>query len=250
MRLFIIILILALPLFGAGQESTPKPTEIVYLKDGSILKGEILQWKQNEFLVLLIKDNIEINIPAETIKKVIIKHPRSNRVMPRKEIPGFYGGAGIGLGFSSEDGLLAIDGVGGYRFHPMAHLGAGAGVYRFNFDDNEHIYPVYGEWRGDWSTKAFSPYTVLRVGTGFASWNNSDGFGGWEERRSYQPGFFINPMAGLRLGAVGQAALALEFGYVRYQGNYTTENTGWGGNTKSEIDFVYQRWVFRLAVGF
>lgn len=234
----------------SAQEPDPPLFSRIYLHGGGFLYGEILAWDMGKELLLRDRKGVEYRIPAETLRRVV--HDRNYRTSPASFIrpAGWYGGGSFGLGFSEDSGLLLADLHGGWTRHRMLHAGISAGVYRSVTEGNEIFYPIALEWRGYWMESSFSPYTVIRAGTALASYLSESEW--LPERRDYKPGFSFAALAGLRLGHVGPAHLALEAGYyrqdIRYDFHYD-EQGGWippGGSVRR----IQQRWLFRLVFGF
>lgn len=235
----------------SAQEPDPPLFSRVYLHGGGFLYGEILAWDMGRELLLRDRKGVEYRIPAETLLKVV--HDRNYRPGPALFVrtQGWYGGGSMGLGFSEDSGLLLMDLHGGWARHHMLHTGLSAGVYRSVTEGDEIFFPIALEWRGYWMESAFSPYTVIRAGTVLATYLTPEEE--WRpEIREYQPGICFSALAGLRLGHVGPAHLALEAGYyrqdIRYDFHYD-EQGGWippGGSVQRS----QHRWLFRLVFGF
>jgi hypothetical protein len=211
--------------------------EVVYLKNGSIIRGIIIEQQPNKLVKIQTSDGNVFVYKIDEVEK-ITKEPYYNTTRKKgnshfqyRETNGYKGfldlGYTAGTGDLGED-ELEINGTYGYQFNPYLFLGVGTGVHYY-FDSNKVALPIYADFRTNFMNNAITPFVGLKVG--------------------YSPfdfeGFYLNPNAGVRFALDNKALKALNFsmGYSMQKvavdwGYYgtTTETVG-GFNIKVGLEF-------------
>lgn len=223
---------------------------VVYLKNGSILRGTIIERNDAQLKVEILGgsifaiERVEV-IKIETEKKQYKYKSRVKKdyIIKNKGIyHSIYGGLYSGTGeFGDYAGAFSFQWASGYQWNQW--LGVGIGVENDSYIDNDtrNIVPIFAEVRGYFLNKPFSPYYALHIGYGIASKvvnieNNLDADGG----------LFIHPQIGLRFPSRSNAAFTMALGYTYQRANY--EFNDWQGNYWDRVTF--QRVSFRLGVLF
>lgn len=201
--------------------------DVVYLKNGSVIRGKIKGYSSLDALKIETEGkNIWVFKIAE-----IDSVKQEEIIFPEKEIhfkqSGFYNltDCGILAGRNSYQNLYSpsVITINGYRFHSGISCGIGIGAEILQILSA----PVFGELRYDIiKKKNFSPFVSIQSGYAFPLENNYTYYG-----NNYKGGILINPEIGFRNYFSGGMAISLSIGY-RYQELHSTRGMYWGGEEK------------------
>jgi hypothetical protein len=254
MKLLIVIL-LTFPLLITAQTGN---SDVIYLKNGSILRGKIISISESQSLTLqLAEDTVRMKIPETMIKKIIQEAPKTSA--PRgQRLPkpyefsekGFYKTiyAGLNPGAYSQNNWSNTRSLGfnasasfGYQFNRWYGVGLGAGVENYYFDHN--LFPVFVETKGYWQKKNISPYHSLAVGYAFA--NAADA-------QSVKGNLFVHPAVGYRFGASTSINFFADLGLRIQEVSRSYQITQWwdGRTIQYTEDWLYKRLTFRFGIIF
>ncbi|MCF8237797.1 MAG: hypothetical protein K9I85_06550 [Saprospiraceae bacterium] len=244
---FLLCLFMGLVHVPLTAQSSGGNEDVIYLVNGSQYRGEVLDWQDDGAVRIRTWSGLELDIPKDMIKKVVQK--KIARQDPRQTRRGWFGTAGIGLGFNDSGVLAEFDVSCGYRFHRMAMMSIGTGVTALDVGVYSQLrtVPIFLEWRAYPWVRRLSPYVVIRNGISFPGESGGDS---WSER-DYRPSYMGMALAGLQLGSLGEASFVLEGGYQLDIINSRISWTDWQGNPYSnKREQVFQKWVFRMGVIF
>lgn len=225
-----------LSLFCFGQNGT---LDEVYLKNGSILKGEILKYNQGENLTLKIGDERIMVIQEANIERIVqgevkveemdvdIKDEVGDGIeisdtKPAEKVPfvyktsGWYNTTSISF-YAGNDGSDS-DGSGNFKLGSGLHnvvgkqirpsLGLGLGIGLDNYSRRgETILPIFVEAKGYPIATMKQLYYKLAVGYGFAFKRESFGI------IAANGGYLISPAVGIRLGTPDGTNVNIDLGY-------------------------------------
>lgn len=233
--------------------------DIVHLKDGSVLRGEILAYQQGESLRLKIKAG-ELVIKEEDIDKIIqeptnplfslsLTKQKKKKVYAFKE-KGFYSATVFALlPAGGEEGNsevgLSLQASFGYQFNRMFGLGIGASIDGYaNAGGGDTFLPVFLEARGYLRKKIRTPYWVVAAGYGFPLRTNEFN----QDVRRFEGGYMLHPAIGYRLGADKAVNVTFDIGY-KFQKALTEKEFFFSGDIFTR-DVLYQRLSLRMSVIF
>ncbi|MDR2138959.1 MAG: hypothetical protein LBP50_05375 [Tannerella sp.] len=199
--------------------------EVVYLKDGSVIRGMIVEQVPNQSLKIRTADGSLFILEMKEVKK-LTKEPVAGRrnalrhrpaaETPEKPSAGRYSAAVqiAGLGYQellSSTGLIYQETsfICGYRHRHFLFLGGGVGLEHMagDFRDSYNLrIPVFVTVKLNMNRRRVSPWIQLEVGKRF---NANDYF---------QDGLFVCPKAGIdfNLGAGKRTALFLSVSLLEY----------------------------------
>ncbi|MEO7175938.1 MAG: hypothetical protein ABIV51_08665 [Saprospiraceae bacterium] len=196
--------------------------DVVYLKNGSVLKGHISTYKLGEGIQMTTVTGFEMAIPDNLIDKVEQVELRQNVKAGKEAKTEFLRNTGmyytIEFGPTFNISRLGMDMrfSSGYLFHHLLGLGAGFGYDNYGIDTYSPIFPVYGEIRGYILPRSFTPFYNVKVGYGFAGNGRSD------EADRQVGGLFFHPQIGLRFSNGGRHVnCALSAGLKWQKATYT-----------------------------
>ncbi len=249
MKYFLILVCILL--FGnilLGQGSEAKP-DVVFLKNGSIFKGKILDYHPDKELKLeLSNSGVIITLESKKVKKIIqgdVAHVYLKRVKRSYEFKekGFYNATYVmaNAGGSAFNATETNYGFGvqtsfGYQFHRLLGVGAGIGMDYYYKGSGENFMPVFGEVRGYLFSKKCTPTYSFAIGHGFAFKD--------EDRNITEAvgGLMILPAIGLRMGGAKTMNFTLDAGVKIQKGKF--EFTNWD---VTEHRMTYRRFVLRAG---
>lgn len=183
-KILFILLVMLLGILSGLQAQRVFEEDVIYLKDGSIIRGEIIHQQIGEYVKIevaggsvLMYSNDEIDrITREPSKYRYIKlklHKEFRPFVFREK--GFYAYTSMALGFSEgrwgPQPSFSIQQRLGYRFHRLLGVGGGTG---FDFYEAGLIAPFFLDVNGDLLKRRISPHYLVNFGygTGIArSWS-------------------------------------------------------------------------------
>ncbi len=212
--------------------------DVVYLKNGSVIRGLIIETVPNTSLKVQTPDGSLFVCGFAEIEKITKESPTRHDIITDNDISdpeyrtpktsdlkkknedlnsaisedngiktGFRGyydiGYGLGVSDNYEDNRLEISMSCGWQFSPYFYTGIGAGA-QYWFDSELYQIPIFGHLRSDFINKKNSPFIDLKIG-----YMVYDG-----------TGLFVNPSIGYRFGdihvALGYTYNQFEFEYDDY----------------------------------
>jgi len=244
---------------GAKEELT----DVVYLKDGSVLKGLIVNYEQGATLIFKLQNGEEIVIIDTEIARIVqdVREPKSDsydelmngkvKAKPKEQVyefreRGFYNAMMLGslntrAGNEFKMGV-SFHNVSGFQFSRWLGIGLGVGIETYGTDDDEVIYPVFAEFRGYFNKKIKAPYYTLGAGYGFMATNEkefiTEARGGW----------MLHPAIGLRFSGKKRNNLTADIGY-KFQKAYFRRDFTFNGDIEIR-DVLYQRLIIRVGLLF
>lgn len=246
--------------------------DVVLLKNGSVFRGEILEYEKGGQLELNLYTGDKLLLEDAAIQQII----QESLNQPSKVTELFYipevGGSqapyiqediaklAINPNAFQELGLYHVIYLGllntqseddfrpgvnvnyniGYLFNRWLGVGVGTGFDSYDMVDNEHLVPIYGEVRGYLFQGYNSPYYVVAAGYGIALKNEQN------QIFDAEGGFLMRPAIGMRFGGGSGANIVADIGYQSQKATFSQRNLF---NGEIEIRrFTYQR--LSLRVGF
>lgn len=231
------------------------PGDIVYMKNGSVFYGRIMEYTQGKELKIKLSTNGTIvTLKDRKVKKIIqgnVKEPvykkikRTRKPYQFKE-KGLYNATYLttNMGGSAFDATETDYGYGmqtsfGYQFHRLIGVGAGIGMDYYYKGSGENFMPVFGEVRGYLFPKNITPTYSFAAGYGFAFKD--------EDRNIIEAdgGLMIHPAVGIRFGGDKNMNFTLDAGVKIQKGRFVFRN--W---EVIENRMTYKRFVIRAGLLF
>lgn len=162
------IVIVVLSTIVANAQTTQ---EVVYLKNGSIIRGIIIEQVPNESLKIQTADGSLFVYKMDEVQKITKEIPTSYfSISSSNPIQSGYRGFAdigytIGTGNCGED-HLELSTSHGYQINPYIFVGGGAGVNYF-FDAEAVGIPVFAHVRSEFLKSAISPFFEFKIGYSF-----------------------------------------------------------------------------------
>jgi hypothetical protein len=244
-----------------GNAQTEKNVSTIYMNNGEVYKGKMVDYLKGEYLILERLNGTIDTIPDSDISRIEQlqgKNSRStasnkpqkepkvntrNKPKPKKKKTyrfrekGWYNVTGFaGYGGKSNSFIkmgIGISTVTGYLFNRNFGLGVGLGKDNYSSRQGEGLFPVFMEVRGYFSKDSNSPFYAVKVGYGVAFENENQGI------TQAIGGVMLNPEVGYRLGGdkTGNIFFALGF---KLQKQFI-ERTSTFNSDITVVDAVYKR---------
>lgn len=175
--LSIMAIMLCVVVFGQNMQ------EVLYLKNGSIIRGVIVEEKYGESVKIQTADGCVYVYKMDEIEKKTKEAPivqnagyssYGQAVMEKKKGPtrGYRAfinfGLGAGVGEYGEE-TFEISTVHGYQINPKWFAGLGFAEQYYIESDCSAV-PVFAEGRYEFKEGKFSPFVSLRLGASFDGW--------------------------------------------------------------------------------
>jgi len=254
--LLFLILLFTSHLFGQNNQEFLRP-DVVYLKNGSIFRGQIVFYEIGDELKLRITENNIMVIKAKNIKKIVQEptpEEKAAQLNTSEKAPSIYAFRENGLHFSTTIGYIGGNNQFGnytdgfnvhfqsiYQHHRLIGTGIGVGVDFYNVNLGS-ILPVYGTVRGYLKEEKVSPYYQIAAGYGIPINNDSRGF------TDSNGGYYFAPELGFRFGESAATNMTIGLGLQWQQATYTQDF----GDTisKNEDEYTFRRFNFKIGILF
>lgn len=228
MKKFCFLAVLALVCAGIGSVAAQSFREVVHLKNGSVIRGTIIEQVPNESLKIQTSDGSVFAYAMADVEKISKEAAggasgsgaAQNGRGPQKGYRGF-----VDLGYTIGTGAFGLDRIEfstshGYQILPCFYAGVGVGAHYY-FDASAVEIPVFADLRADLLKHSVCPFIDLKIG--------------YTVHEDH--GFYFNPMAGVRLAVgqrnavnfgIGYTMQRLEFSYT-YGGYSYSDSVNCGG---------------------
>lgn len=236
--LLLLTLLLSISTYVAAQNYT----EVVYLKNGSVIKGVIIEQVPNVSLKIKTGDGSLIICQMNEVEK-IIKEERytrdyrtdiDNRKAARNTLKGYKGFVDFGYIADLSDydaNKVEISTSHGYQFNNYFYLGGGVAA-DFYTDADLIAVPIFVDFRANFINKKVTPFADIKTGYSVGD----------------VEGAYVSTGIGVRFSLKGKKAinLKLEYNYQQYNdhGDYSYNNNYYS------YDYDYDLEGLGFKVGF
>ncbi len=208
MRTILLTTFLALICFTAFSQKNMD--DVVYLKNGSKVKGTIIQLYPDSIVQIKQLDGSMWFFLMKDISLIA----KEDNIKPRHLITdgkgfqlGVEAGFLIGTGGVEKNSPFGIHAIGSYRIIPNFAAGLGAGLEFLNHT----LLPIYIDMRYYMNKKFYSPYLFVQGGVILPldkEYNIE-----WNTTYKAKPGYMINPGIGILFPMNEKTALSISFSY-------------------------------------
>ena len=217
-RLSVLVISLLLSVTLFSQEAQYE--DVVYLKNGSVIHGMIIEQIPNQSLKIQTHDRNIFVFDIDQVEKITKEEVSADLQLPAKTVSpdndfmpkekGFEGGFDMMLAINMDWGepVIGFYGNAGYRFFTQFLLGAGLG---FEVLDERTMLPVFLTIRNDFVRGKVTPFFRADLGYAFG-WIEDDKGSDWG-------GIFIDPTVGVRFNITQNFAMNLSSG-IKFQRAY------------------------------
>lgn len=225
--------------------------DVVYLKDGSEIRGWIVEQVPNEYLKIeLIGGSILVYRmeDVERIKKEPTRYKTIVRKVNRKKLPVMYRERGaynfVTTSFMFNEGRwgprldVSLLYRMGFRFNQYVGVGVGTGIEGYQ---GGAIVPFMAEVTGDAFKRRVTPFYLAQIGYGYGAAT------GWETT-DFKGGLLMQYAIGAKLHTRSRAEWTVSLGYKYQDVEETIEQWDWRGSRPTRI--VRDRSIRGLALQF
>lgn len=198
--------------------------DVVYLKDGSVIRGVIIEQVPNESLKIETRDgNVFVYRMDEITKMTKEQAPNYYYgVRPRYEAKpsGYMGmveaGYGIGVGGGSTIGMrytdrFELDVINGYQFSPYGFIGIGVGFNISTNGENVISIPLFLHGRVNLMDRNFSPFIALSLGYNISTSPKEKI--DYNTYAKWSGGVMVEPTLGMTIRVSNKAAVTFGVGF-------------------------------------
>ena len=185
--------------------------DVVYLKNGSIIRGMIIEQVPNRSIKIETADRSVFVYQMEEIEKLTKEASQGKGGNASGSSSGYRGIVETGYQFGVGDygmSRLKLNVINGYQFNPYFSMGLGVGL-RYYTEDEQALIPLFADFRVHFMDKKVSPYFSLGAGYSF---NPGDGFAG--------AGFFLNPAIGVNFKPSAKIGIHVGVDYEMQRMNF------------------------------
>jgi hypothetical protein len=262
-RIFLLIILLSTSI--AFSQSNIE--DVVYLKTGSIIRGKMLEQKNETVKVELLGGSVFVfqqneidSIKKENVAKRDIKAIRKNYFRKNR---GYRNMTEFGIIYGTDlkrsnnepyyyyynnnedDFGLSLHTVNGYQLWPYLYVGGGVGIERF-ISLKQTFSPFYIRVASEFLKRRVTPYVFCDVGYSHMWKQKSDEYVSYKNKG----GLYVTAGGGMRIYTQSRASVILGLGYKRN----TSETKWWYTQTTDgtyyNIKRTYQRLVVNVGVTF
>ncbi|MBL7804531.1 MAG: hypothetical protein JNL02_12395 [Saprospiraceae bacterium] len=231
-------------------------TDVVYLKNGSIYRGKILEHAEGGTLVVQTWSGLILHVQEKKVRRVVQRCPGDDEsAKKRAAIPrpydfrehGWYNVSSFsvlaGRTWWDENTIgVSLQNVTGYALNRWIGLGLGLGVEAYSpyvQEFNQVTYPVFVEARGYFQRKNSAPFYAFGGGWGFAGGSTSER---WGYNDNWTGGWLLQGKLGYRLG--NHFSL---YGGLRFQRQNRVWTDTWGASEGTD-KILHRRLELGMAV--
>ena len=248
--LFLIGLLISIIVFSQKVQYE----DVVYLKNGSVIRGMIMEQIPGQKLTIKTADRNIFVFKIEDIEKITKEEipagsepqappPESGKYQGKQK--GFEGTVDLLLAIQLDWGepVMGMHAVAGYRFFPQLFIGGGAGVEMYS---EETMLPLIFQVRTDFIEAKVSPFFLMNFGYAF----------GWttEESGSDWGGMFMEPGVGFRFNIAEHFGLNIsstfKFQRAYYQDYYYNPSYPPDEVKYQRIQETYRLFTFKVGFSF
>ena len=255
---FILFVFLCTPYFAFSQKQA-KTKDVIVMKNGDRLTGQITQYKQGEKVILKRPDGTELTILDAEVEQIIqevmdeeVKFEKAKDFSPPPKVyikpmaKGLYNitQLSFAMGSGNEDGLALGAGIStimGYQIAPLFGIGIGAGLDNYA-RRGETIYPVFLDVRSYLPifSKPNHYYVAINGGYGFAFARENIGI------NEAEGGLLVQGAIGYRTTTQEGVDVNIDAGVKFQEARFSRDLF----NGDIEVrDLVFKRFTVRVGIG-
>lgn len=202
----LLLLLLICSFHFAKAQTCPK--DVVYLKNGSIIKGTLIEITPDKGVKIETADHSIFVYPLNEVDKIVKETTESGKEEPKAPAKifvkgyqafielGVIGNLGDADGNSSEGGMGKLNIINGYRFSNHLYAGLGVGV---RISKLSPLIPIFADARYFILNKKTTPYISCDIGYSILAEGKYE-FGGFMLAPEIGTSFKITPKSAFNIG--------------------------------------------------
>jgi sRNA-binding regulator protein Hfq len=209
---------------------------VVYLKNGSVIRGTIIEQIPGKTISLKTKDDNIMVFYLDEIDRIGVSPVSGGSRGLRQGYKGILElDYAIGTGDWKVD-RLNLQFINGYQVNPYFSLGIGTGAHYY-FDAEAVLIPVFADFRANFIDNAVSPYLAFDIGYSFDATNDFKGLG-----------MLLGIGVGATLKTSNSSAINIGIGYEMQKDKLYISNGYYYYETSSSIS--YGAFCLKLGISF
>lgn len=166
----LLVIVFAVSLYAKSDSQ-----DVVYLKNGSVIRGTIVEQVPNKYIKLKTSDDSIWVFQMDEIEKFTKEESSSTKTsQPSTRAKGYFNHERIGIITGAGEAIFAVGSINGSRINDNFALGLGV---EFNNYPAVDLFPVFAHFRFNYSSFPITPVSFIDIGYSFDSTgNNGDGF--------------------------------------------------------------------------
>lgn len=235
--LFCIVLVM-IPILVSGQSKHTQ--DVIYLKNGSVLRGEILQNNEQEKIKIRITGNNVFVIPADEIENIT-----TERIPGSKNFKdsGYMNLTGVNFAPGRFGSTIRLQMVNGFQINPNFSIGIGVGYSAY--DDPINTIPVFVDLKFKALKANFTPFAYVKAGYNFTVIGNGSENSS-NRIESHYGGTTVDAGVGLQFDFSQAMGWYITAGYLADNLTYKEKM----GIRNIETDVSYRRLIIGLGITF
>lgn len=221
------ILLFLLIAFCAISSNAQNLQEVVYLKNGSMIRGVVLEQIPNESIKIQTADGSIFVYKMDEVEKITkeatsnsnLKTQSDDKISLSYPHRGYRGFVSIGTGITADEAseyyTYSVSTTHGVQVASPFFIGGGLG---FDFYGDVVLMPIFSELRFDFVKAKVSPFLGVRAGYSIGD----------------NEGLYASLQGGVRLKYV---SLSLAYSLQGYTYYYGYNNESWGPGTAQSLHF-------------
>lgn len=213
-------------------QAQSQSTETVYLKNGSAIKGNVIEMIPSKQIKIQTADGSIFVYTIDEVDKITKEENSNNNLLnlfknqshTSYKTTGFRGAVEFGYVAGDLKGPELTFSLGG-QINPYLFIGAGSGL-QYLTDLEKACIPVFADIKGYLLKGSITPYVSLKIGYKFPLYAGLDG------------GFYCSPTVGVRAMTTNRSAIILGIGFSSQKiQNWRYSFTGNGFTIKLGYEF-------------
>lgn len=239
LQLFFLLFLIGIGLITHPEQvsAQSQKEDVIYLKDGGILRGEIIEIENNKTIKIETAGRNIFVVQMSEVERITEEEVPVNRYY---KVSGYIITSGFELFAGADETTPYFYTMNGYQFNPRIAAGVGVGYipYRHPLD----LLPVYLHFNVNMMEANSAPFLFLRAGYNFSIASENihlieDHSGGW----------MINPGMGVQFNLRSGFRWQISVGYSVNNASFEEEEFN---DTTIENDLSYRRVVFGIGFSF
>lgn len=218
-------------------QSEPKTEDVIYLKDGGILRGKIFDVNNDGVLKIETAGRNVFVVQMTEVARITEELLPVSRYY---KTSGYINNSGFDLLAGRDKTTPYFYTMNGYQFSPQ--LAAGIGIGYIPYRDPLDLLPVYLQVNINLREANTTPFLFLKTGYNFTVTSGPDNL-----IESHQGGWMLNPGIGIQFYLSEGFGMYIDMAYNVNNAGY--EEEGFQGAT-IENDLTYKRVMFGLGFSF
>lgn len=147
-------------LFVVAELSAQRYDEVVYLKNGSEIRGSVIEYTSGETIKIQTRDGSVFVFQSNEVERISIVRNIKEKTAGLEQGHRWFVEYAETIGECSR---IELSGVYGYQIRPKLFIGGGVG-FHYYFDEDAYEAPIFVDVRYDFINRRATPFVDVRGG--------------------------------------------------------------------------------------